>query len=559
MRTVATLIRGSIGLALLTAPVLAQDSPPKAQPLKPRTVEGISWNASGRNGAVTAGGAEAVAAGLEILKSDGTAGDAAVATILALSVTDAGLFCFGGEVPVLAYDAKSGRTEVIAGQGVAPRLATAEYFKKYETLPIQGLDVAAVPATLDACVVLLERHGTKTFAEVAAPTLKLLERGEQPWHADLAATLQLLIAAEKSSSDRSVGLRRVADRFYRGDIARSIDRWSRENGGLLRFEDLATHVTRIEEPVTATYRGLTVSKCGAWTQGPALLQTLQILEEFDFSGKAALEPAVVHACVEALKLGLADRDQYYADPLFVDVPLKALLNPDYARERMRLIDRDHASLVLRPGNPRSGEPLLETCSTDLGNLKPNDTTTCLVADRWGNVIAATPSGWSGVLVGDTGVWLGSRLQSFRKEPDHPNAIAPGKRPRITLTPTLVFQEGKPVYAVSVAGGDLQDQVTLQLLVDMIDFGMSPKDAVTAPRYSTDHHIGSFAQAAAKLGSLSVNSSLEDATVRELEGLGHTVTRSKGAVGNPVVLRIDPNTHVIEAAGDPKSARHAAAY
>jgi gamma-glutamyltranspeptidase/glutathione hydrolase len=289
------------------------------------------------------------------------------------------------------------------------------------------------------------------------------------------------------------------------------------------------------------------------------LQTLQILEGVDLSGKKPLDADVIHANIEALKLGLADRDVYYADPLFYDVPLKRLLDPSYADKRRALIDPRKASRELRPGKPITGEALAQAAPTDAGNKRPNDTTTCLVADRWGNVVAATPSGWSGVLVEGTGVWLGSRLQSFRKEADQPNAIEPGKRPRITLTPTIVLKDGKPVYAVSVAGGDVQDQVTLQMLVDMIDFNLSPADTVTLPRYSTDHHIGSFAQSAPKLGSLTLNADIDEQTTEDLTQRGHVITKARGAIGNPIVLRIDQASGQIEAAGDPRSARHAAAY
>lgn len=547
-------------VVLITAPAIAQEAIPKARPLRPLNVGHISWKAAGANGAVTAGGAEAVAAGMEILQRDGNAADAAVASILALSVTDASLFCFGGEVPILVYEAKRGVVDVVAGQGAAPQLATHEYFKKYASLPTQGLDVAAVPAALDACVVMLERYGTLRFADVAAPTLKLLARHQEPWHADLERTINRLVEAEKSSTDRSVGLRRVSDLFYRGAIARELDAWSRANGGLLRYQDLATHVTRVEEPVAADYRGYTVLKCGAWTQGPALLEALQILDGFDLSKSGALSADAIHLSVEALKLGLADRDAYYADPLFCEVPLDRLLDASYAEKRRGLVDLKQASQVLRPGDPRAGAALAGGVSSfEAGEAKPNDTTTCLVADRWGNVVAATPSGWSGVLAGDTGVWLGSRCQSFRKEADHPNCIQPGKRPRITLTPTIVLKDGKPVIAVSVAGGDVQDQVTLQMLENLIDFGMTPEQAVTVPRYSTDHHIGSFAQTAPKLGSLSLNRGIAPEVSEELAKRGHKVTEARGPVGNPIVLRINPETKQIEAAGDPRSARHAAAF
>ena len=278
----------------------------------------------------------------------------------------------------------------------------------------------------------------------------------EPWHADLLRTLELLEAAEAQAqpaagapgapqADRSRGLRLVADAFYRGPIARRIDAWAREKGSLIRYVDLATHTTRIEEPVSINYRGLTVFKCGAWTQGPALLESLQLLEGFDLKAMGHNRPDAIHTIAETIKLAFADRDTYYADPHFADVPLDALLNPEYAALRRGLIDPNHASLERRPGDPRSKKPVLDPAADPARRHLPppladaRDTTTCLVADRFGNVVAATPSGWSGVVAGDTGVWLGSRLQSFNTWEDHPNVIAPGKRPRITLSPTLVLK------------------------------------------------------------------------------------------------------------------------
>ena len=245
---------------------------------------------------------------------------------------------------------------------------------------------------------------------------------------------------------------------------------------------------------------------------------------------------------------------------FSDVPLKALLRPEYASMRRGLIDMGQASLEQRPGDPVGGKPLLAEAESRHGLEGPSiDTTTCLVADAEGNMVAATPSGWSGVLAGKTGVWLGSRLQSFNTWEGHPNCIEPGKRPRITLTPTIVLKDGRPILAVSVAGGDLQDQVTLQILLDLIDFGLAPAEAVTAPRFVTDHFLGSFRQAAPKLGSLDIGEEVGETTLADLRARGHLLNILKPPFGHPVVIRIDPDSKRIEAAGDPKAKRHASAY
>lgn len=519
-----------------------------------------SWSATGKNGAVAAGGEAAVAAGLSILKKGGNAADAAVATLFALSVTDSTNFCFGGEVPILVYDAKRGAVEVVCGLGVAPRLATRSYFTRKGGIPGKGIEAAAVPAVLDACLTTLDRFGTLTFADTVAPTLQLLDQKKLPWHVDLARTLRRLAEAERAAGDdRRRGLRLAADFFYRGPIAREIDAWSQANGGLLRYPDLATHTTRIEEPVMGHYRGHKVYKCGVWTQGPYLLETLHLLEGFDLKRTGHNKADTIHLAVEAMKLGLADRDVYYADPNFVTVPVDALLSPKYAQLRRSLIDPVHASLDQRPGDPVAGKALHKSFDPRVGTGGPaKDTTTCVVADRHGNVVAATPSGFSGALAGKTGVNLGSRLQSFNNWPGHPNCIEPGKRPRITLTPTLVLKDGKPVLAVSVAGGDMQDQTSLQMLLNVLDFGLSPDRAVSAQFFGTNHHLGSFRQTPPQLGNLLLHPELAKSVGRDLAARGHKIG-PRGPQSNPVLLRIDPKTGLLHAAGDPRSRRHAAAY
>jgi gamma-glutamyltranspeptidase/glutathione hydrolase len=538
--------------------LIAQGPPGKAGgPARPKG----PWQAAGQHGAVAGGGQEAVEAGLALLKAGGNAADAAVATLLALSVTDHKLFCFGGEVPILVYDARRKVVEVVCGQGTAPRLATRDYFAKKGGIPGKGVEAAAVPGALDACLTTLDRYGTRTLAEVAAPALRLLDRKGPAWQADLAATLRRLIAAERSTGgDRRRGLRLATDYFYRGPIARDIDAWMRANGGLLRYSDLATHVTRVEEPVAVDYRGHTVYKCGAWTQGPYLLQTLRLLEGFDLKVLGHNRPDTIHLTVEAMKLALADRDAHFADPLFSPVPVQELLSERYAGLRRPLIDPRRASLVQRPGDPGAGKALLERAALPAGPGGPaNDTTTCLAADAQGNVVAATPSGFNGILVGRTGVRLGTRLQSFNTWAGHPNCIEPGKRPRITLTPGLVLKGGKPLLAVSVAGGDGQDQAGLQVILNCLEFGMSPAEAVTAPRFGTNHLVGSFRQKAPQLGSLLLNPEVGEGVVKDLQARGHKVALRKGPLWAPTVLRIDPHSGRIEAVGDPRARRHAVAY
>jgi gamma-glutamyltranspeptidase / glutathione hydrolase len=548
LRNVVPVVLGVISFGLLTATAAEKAD---------------FWRASGSQAAVVTGTAEASDAAIQTLQR-GNAADAAVTALLVLSVTDPNNFCFGGEVPILVYDAKRKLTEVIAGQGVAPRLATVEWFAKHKGGRVPGSNdptTAAVPAALDACLTALDRYGTLTFAEAAAPMLKILARHDSGWKSDLAKTVRRLVEAEKAADgDRRRGLRLVADYFYRGPIARDLDAWSRQHGGLLRYTDLAIHVTRIEDPVSGLYRGYTVLKCVPWTQGPYLLQTLNLLEKFDLKHMGLHRPDYVHALVEAMKLALADRDTYYADPLFVDVPLSELLSPKYAEIRRPLIDMAHASAELRPGDPLAGRATLGKTPQEyhLPEQPVHDTTTCLVADKEGNVVAATPSGWGGVLAGRTGVVLGSRLRSLNTWPGHPNCIEAGKRPRITLTPTLVLREGKPVAAISVAGGDQQDQVTLQLLLSYVEFGSAPAEAVTAPRFITEHHVGSFNQTPPQLANLWAYESLGKETINALASRGHRVLVKKPPFGHPTMLTIGPDGQK-QAAGDPKAQRHARAY
>jgi gamma-glutamyltranspeptidase/glutathione hydrolase len=551
--------------------------PPGGRAEAPAVAGRTEWQATGTQGAVSAGGRDAVAAGLEILKKGGNAADGGAATILALSVTDSRLFCFGGEVPIMVFDAQRHGVTVISGQGAAPRLATVEHFKGPGGIPASGIEAAAVPAALDACLTLLDRFGTMTFAQVIAPTQALLrhQARPQPWHADFARTLESLVEAEAQADlassaaghgDRTRGLRLVADAFYRGPIARRIDAWSRAHGGLIRYVDLATHTTRIEDPVAVTYRGQTVYKCGPWTQGPYLLEALQILKDIDLKATGHNRPATVHTLVETLKLAMADRDTFYADPFFADVPLSALLSAEYAALRRGLIDPGHASLVRRPGDPLKQKAVLDPAADPAQrHISPppspaHDTTTCLVADRFGNVVAATPSGWTGVVAGDTGVWLGSRLQSFNVWEDHPNVIVPGKLPRVTLSPTLVLRDNRPVLAISVAGGDNQDQMTLQLLVNHFDFGLEPAESVVAPRFMTDHFIGSFRQTPPALGQLRINPEIGSGTLDALKALGHGLSVKTGSLAAaPSVIALDPASGQLRAAGDPRAGRHALAY
>lgn len=536
------------------------------------------WKATSTTGVVAADSAEAVAAGIGILDGGGNAADAAVATILALTVTRHGPCSIGGEVPLLIYDAQRGEVKALSGQGGAPLSQEAIDWYLRHGIPNDGdIKMAPVPSVVDLCITTLQRYGTQTLEDVAAPALALLDAAAQTWQPKLAHTLRRMVEAEQiTHGNREQRLQAAADRFYgrnkgdkidRNDIADELEAYYIKMGGFLRRADLAAHATQIEAPVTINYRGYTICKCGPWTQGPMLCQALKLLEGFDLRAMGHLSADYIHVVTEALKLAMADRDSYYGDPDFVEVPLAALLSDSYSEMRRRLIQMGRASLRARPGDPHHMLPLkgggiysTETGSNDGG------TSTCVVADRWGNVVAATPSANIPKVPrdgGEAGVTFGNRLRSLNTTKGHPNCIEPGKRPRSTLTPTLVLKDGQPIIAMSVAGGDLQDQVALNLLLDVIEFGMLPEVAVTAPRFATAHHQDSFdpnperGQTFIGAGSLMLSEQISDTVRLALCGRGHRLEVKDSPIASPVMLYIDSNSGKYYAAGDPNSGNHAA--
>ena len=520
--------------------------------------------ATGGQGVVVSGRPAATAAGIKILEHGGNAADAAAATLLALSVTYVGAFCVGGEVPILVYSADQKNVKLLEGQGEAPRDPKAIAWYMQHGIPDGDVKAAAVPATMDAIVTLLKLYGTKSFEEVVQPTLAILDAGGPTsyidtgsgqkietgvhWQADMAVTFRKLVESEKAAKGtRQEKLQAVSDRFYRGDIADALEAWYIEKGGFLRKADLAAHRTPVVDPLTTMYRGYTVYKTGPLTQGPYLLQTLRLLEGFDLKKMGFNSADYIHTVIEAEKLALADRDEYYGDPNFVKVPMQQLLSDPYTKMRRALIDPQKASLDLRPGDPYNMKPTKPPTITGPWH---GGTTVMCVTDKFGNVIAATPSGLSSTagVAGRTGIIHGSRLSSLNTFAGTPNVIQPGKRPRITLSPTLLFHDKHPVMAISVAGGDQQDQAAIQVILDYVDFDMSPEEAFKAPRFSTEHFISSFGQDRAKLGSLSVPSTLPEAVQADLKARGHVVTVSREGVGGVALIGIDPKTRQATAVG-----------
>ncbi|MYF98497.1 hypothetical protein F4212_05090 [Candidatus Poribacteria bacterium] len=532
-------------------------------------LQGISWKAESKTGVVAAGGAKAVAAGIEILEAGGNAADAAAGTILALNVTDHGECSIGGEVPLLIYDAKKKEVKSLSGQGRAPLSQKAIDWYMENGIPNGDIKMAPVPSVVDLCTTTLKVYGTKTFEEIAIPTIAILDTGDAVWHSNLAITLRRMIEEErKTSGTREQKVQAASDRFYGrngagSDISNELEEFYIEKGGFLRKQDLAAHITLIEDPVTVEYRGYTVCKCGPWTQGPYLLQALRLLEGFNLTDMGHFSTDYVHTVIESIKLAMADRDEYYADPEFVDVPMDALLSDEYTEMRRSIINMEKASLQAMPGDVVNMKPLKSG-----GVFRPGigGTTTCVVADRWGNVVSATPSAnvyFEENLGGTTGVSYGNRLRSLNTTPGHPNCIQPGKRPRITLTPTLVLKDGAPILAISVAGGDLQDQTTMNLLLNFIEFGLFPEDAVTTPRFATAHHQDSFdpnpnrEQTFKQAGSLTINDNVGEKIRQDLAARGHKVSAHSNPIAVPVMLYVDQDSGTYYAAGDPATRRHAA--
>jgi gamma-glutamyltranspeptidase/glutathione hydrolase len=521
--------------------------------------------AAGSRGVVVSGRPAATAAGIKILEQGGNAADAGAATLLALSVTYVGAFCVGGEVPILVYSAgqkdDQKNVKLLEGQGEAPRDPKAIAWYMEHGIPDGDVKAAAVPSTIDAIVTLLKLYGTKSFEEVVQPTLAILDAGGPSWYidtgsdkrietgvnwqADMAVTFRKLVESEKAAKGtRQQKLQAVSDRFYRGDIADALEAWYIEKGGFLRKADLAAHKTPVVDPLTTTYRGYTVYKAGPLTQGPYLLQTLRLLEGFDLKKMGFNSADYIHTVIEAEKLALADRDEYYGDPNFVKVPMQQLLSAQYTEMRRKLMDPKKASLELRPGDPYNMKPTKPPTITGPWH---GGTTVMCVTDKFGNVIAATPSGLSSTagVAGRTGIIHGSRLSSLNTFAGTPNVIEAGKRPRITLSPTLLFQgydnDKQPVMAISVAGGDMQDQAAIQVILNYVEFGMSPEEAFKAPRFSTEHFISSFGQDRANMGSLSVPNTLPEAVQADLRARGHVVTVGREGVGGVALIGIDPKT------------------
>lgn len=568
----------------------------------------------GHGGAVTSGHYLATWIGARILAEGGNAFDAACAVGFALQVLEPHVNGPAGEVPILVYVAAEDRVYAISGQGVAPAAATLDAMRArgVDLIPGNGVMAATVPAALDAWCLLLERFGTRSLEDVLGPArglardgfpmyavlrrvLGLLELrfqaewptsgavylprralGERQTNPALADVWDELLRVERAApGGREAKIRAARDAFYQGRPAEHIEKFvqtavrdhsGREQLGFLAADDLARYRGRVEEPVSVGYRGARVWKCGPWTQGPVFLQQLRLLEGFDLAAMGHNSPDALHTWIECAKLAYADREACYGDPEFVDVPLDELLSDAYTEKRRVLVDAERASLELRPGLGRlpAGWPLLErqpgapaepmALETARGK---GDTTHLDAVDRDGNVVAATPSGaWlpSSPVIPALGFPIGTRAQMFCLDPEHPNALAPGKRPRTTLTPSLALLPDGRRIAFGTEGGDQQDQWTLQFFTNVMDFGFDDlQAAIDAPTLHSTHFPLSFWPRTAAPGGVMAEGRVPADVIGALEARGHRVQQlDDWRNGRVMTVTRHPETGAIEAAASPRS-------
>jgi gamma-glutamyltranspeptidase/glutathione hydrolase len=565
----------------------------------------------GTHGMAASGHPLAVRAGVKMLEQGGNAIDAGVAQVLAQSVLEFNLFGFGGECPILIYSAKDKKVHAISGQGVAPRAATIEWFRKnnIELIPEDGFLPATTPAVLDALVLALDRFGTMTLAQVMQPAIELARDGfpmypgfrsgirsiekrlREEWpssakvflpggrvpevgdifvQADLGRTFQRIVDVENKNRKRgrSAAMRAARDYFYQGDIARELVKFQRDfktrdannfvSAGLFSEEDLASFQGRIEDAASVNYRGIDVYKLPFWSQGPVLLQMLNLLEGYDVKALRHNSADYVHLLAEAAKLAYADREYYYGDPLFVKVPGRGLLSKDYAAGRRKLIDLTRASMELRPGDPFPFEGVkLTRFEPPVINLRPGEkgTTGTRAADAAGNLFSATPSGgWfrTSPIIDGLGFVLSTRGQIFWLDPSKPNRLEPGKRPRTTLTPSLALKNGQPFLAFGTPGGDEQDQVNLQFFLNVVEFGMDIQEAIDAPNFQIAHFPSSFFPRKASPGEIGVEGRFSAQVLEELTRRGHIVkVEGEWSGGDETAILYDAQRKVIFGAASPR--------
>jgi gamma-glutamyltranspeptidase/glutathione hydrolase len=582
---------------------------------------------SGPNGAVSAGHPLTSAAAFEVLLKGGNAFDAGVAAMLVGGVVEQDLYSLGGEGLVLVYPHRERKVTSIVGQGWAPKGATIEWYtSRGKNLNGIGLDPAVVPGVVHAALTVLERWGTMTFEQVSLRAVEYAERGfplrprtavaidnnrafidawpdnKRTWLKpdgsaylagdriklpDLARTLSSMVEAERKAKKkgRAAGIIAARDRFYKGDLAREMVAFLKAHGAPWELEDFSEYFARIEAPAMTTYRGYDVYKQSFGSQGPVLLEALNILEGFDLRSMKRNSGPYLHTVVESLKLAYADRDSYYGDQAFIQSPAEGLLSKEYAKARAGQIDPHHASKSYRAGDPLRFDSKVKSWNYWVANLpdateeqppsEPDltagvvkDTTHISVIDRDGNVFDSTPSGaWipTSPILGRTGIAMSVRGESFWLDPSRAGQLRPRSRPRYTLTPSIVLHNGQPFLAIGTPGGDNQEQTILQSFLNIVEFWPewypNLHQAFAWPRVQTMHFYGSFWPHPAGFNKLNVEADIPDAVYEDLKAKGHDVSRIAPASipSCATAVLVDPGTGIRIAGADPRRDCYAMAY
>ncbi len=539
----------------------------------------------------------AAQAGFQVMEAGGNAIDGGVAAGMVLGVVQSELVGVAGVAPIIIYLVEEDRVVTISGLGTWPKATDPAYFaREYPDSVPEGILRCIVPAAPAAWIMALERYGSMSFGEVAAASIQLARDGfvmyalmaellagkaekYARWPAnaeiylpggrspvvgevfrqeDLGRSLQYMADCEAASGgDRRAGLSAARDAFYKGDIARQIDTYHSENGGLLRMEDLAAFEVEVEEALSVDVAGTRIYSCGPWCQGPMLLQIMQLLEGRNLEGMGHNSTAYIHHVTEAVKLAVADRERWYGDPRYTDVPMKWLLSEDYAAQRRAMIDPNKAWPEMPPsGDPRAARPVASP--TPLNAL---DTSYACAIDAKGNIFSATPSDTSSdaPVIPGLGFVPSSRGSQSRPDPEHPSSILPGKRPRLTPNPAIAIRPGEWALPLGTPGADVQCQAMAQTLLNIDAFEMNPQQAVEAPRFASYSFPQSFASHAYHPGLLKLEGRIDGNIGDALAALGHKIEwwgDWEWQAGAMCTIRRDLKTGVLEAGADPRRAGYA---